>query len=55
MSYVLVGDTAQSVGTGLAPVRKMVAYLYRRGHNVPLTRFRTGASPVPTLFEWREF
>ncbi len=37
-----------SVGTGLAPVREMVARVNRTGHSVPFTPLRTGASPVPT-------
>ncbi len=40
---------ASIVGTGLVPVRKMVAHLYQMGHNVPPTCFRTGTSPVPTI------
>ncbi len=42
---------ASSVGTGLAPVREMVAQADQTSHNVPSTRLRTGASPVPTLIE----
>ncbi len=30
------------------PCPKMVAYVYRTGWGRPTTRFRTGASPVPT-------
>ncbi len=39
------------VGTGLAPVRETVAHADKTGYSVPFTRLRTGASPVPTVFE----
>jgi hypothetical protein len=43
---VRVASFGLIVGTGLAPVRKRVAHAYQTYHNVPLTHFRTGASPI---------
>jgi 16S rRNA (guanine966-N2)-methyltransferase len=42
-------ETGQAQGTvPTAPVRATVAHADQAGRNVPPTRFRTGASPVPT-------
>ena len=38
-----------AAGTGLAPVREGGGHAGQTGHNQSSTRFRTGASPVPTM------
>ncbi len=41
-------SSRSSVGTGLAPVRETVGHVGQADRDRPATRFRTGASPVPT-------